>query len=203
MGTAPGAEADLVVSGAATVMGTLTDGLTISIEYEVNTLVDPIMNISYGGCEAINGGASAVTFYDSIFSTGAAEGITIFVSSGDSAAAGCVMGGTAPPSTTPVATISLLCSSQYVTCVGGTEFADTASPATYWRASNGAGFESAISYIPEGAWNEPMNGSAFQISGTGGGSSLYITKPSWQTGTGVPADGARDTPDVAFSACLA
>jgi subtilase family serine protease len=202
MSTAPGAEADLVVSAAGIVGGVALDGLTIGMEYEVNTLVDPIMSISYSNCEAQNGGASAVTFYNSIFSTGAAEGVSIFVASGDGAAAGCVKGGTAPPSTTPVATINLLCSSQYVTCVGGTEFADTASPSTYWRASNGAGDESAISYIPEGAWNEPTNGGALQIEGTGGGPSLYVTKPSWQTGTGVPADGARDVPDLSFSASL-
>jgi pseudomonalisin len=198
MGTATGAEADLVVSAA---VGT-SDGLTIAMEYEVNTLRDPIMTISYGGCEAQPGGSSNVILYNNIFSTAAGEGITTFVSSGDSGAAGCLPAGTVPPVATPVASINLLCDSQYVTCVGGTEFADTASPSTYWRSSNGAGDESAISYIPEGAWNEPVNGGTFQILATGGGPSQYITKPSWQTGTGVPADGARDTPDISFPASV-
>jgi hypothetical protein len=68
-----------------------------------------------------------------------------------------------------------------------------------------------VSYIPEGAWNEPTSGSKYVAAGTGGGASAYIAKPSWQTGTGVPADGMRDVPDVALSsathdgylACLA
>ncbi|HXB62774.1 MAG TPA: S53 family peptidase [Acidobacteriaceae bacterium] len=198
MGTATGAEADLVVSAA---VGT-TDGLTIAMEYEVDTLMDPIMTISYGSCEAQPNGSSFIAIYNGIFSTAAAEGITTFVASGDSGAAACVLGGSTPPASTPVASINLLCASQYVTCVGGTEFADTANPSLYWQSSNGAGLESAISYIPEGAWNEPLNGSAFQIAGTGGGPSMYVSKPSWQTGTGVPADGARDTPDMSFPAAV-
>ena len=80
---------------------------------------------------------------------------------------------------------------------------------------NGSGQSSAVSYIPEGAWNEPTSSSGGKItyaaSATGGGASAYIAKPSWQTGTGVPADGMRDVPDVALSsathdgylACLA
>jgi hypothetical protein len=68
-----------------------------------------------------------------------------------------------------------------------------------------------VSYIPEGAWNEPQSGSKYVAAGTGGGASAYIAKPSWQTGAGVPADGKRDVPDVALSsathdgylACLA
>jgi subtilase family serine protease len=198
MGTAPGAEADLVVSCCTS--GT-TSGIDISMQYEVNTLVDPIMTISYGGCEA-GASSSDATFYNNLFSSAAGEGITTFVSSGDSGAAGCATAFATPPSTTPVASMNLLCSSQYVTCVGGTEFADTANPSAYWNSSNGTGLESAISYIPEGAWNEPVSGSAFQIAGTGGGVSQYITKPIWQTGTGVPADGARDTPDIALPAAL-
>jgi pseudomonalisin len=34
----------------------------------------------------------------------------------------------------------------------------------------------------------------------GGGASVLYTKPSWQAGTGVPADGKRDVPDVALTA---
>jgi subtilase family serine protease len=38
----------------------------------------------------------------------------------------------------------------------------------------------------------------FQVLGTGGGPSLYVFKPTWQNGTGVPMDGFRDTPDVSL-----
>jgi subtilase family serine protease len=109
------------------------------------------------------------------------------------------------------ASINYICSSSYVTCVGGTEFADTSSAGSYWSAQNGSGQSSAVSYIPEGAWNEPTSGSKYVAAGTGGGASAYIAKPSWQTGAGVPADGMRDVPDVSLSsathdgylACLA
>ncbi|MEI9967837.1 MAG: hypothetical protein WDM87_04110 [Terracidiphilus sp.] len=58
-----------------------------------------------------------------------------------------------------------------------------------------------ISYIPEGAWNEPLTSSSSpQVAGTGGGVSTVILTPSWQTGTGVPAARAgRYTPDVSFT----
>jgi subtilase family serine protease len=54
------------------------------------------------------------------------------------------------------------------------------------------------SYIPEVAWNDT---SVFKVlSGSGGGASQQFTKPDWQLGTGVPNDGYRDVPDIAFSA---
>ncbi|HEY1215661.1 MAG TPA: hypothetical protein VGE93_18670, partial [Bryobacteraceae bacterium] len=38
------------------------------------------------------------------------------------------------------------------------------------------------------------------VSASGGGASVFTPKPIWQTGVGVPHDGARDVPDVALSA---
>ena len=40
----------------------------------------------------------------------------------------------------------------------------------------------------------------YVVAATGGGPSTIIAKPTWQIGTGVPADGVRDTPDVSFNA---
>jgi subtilase family serine protease len=54
-----------------------------------------------------------------------------------------------------------------------------------------------LSYIPKIAWNDST---ARSLSGTGGGASVFFSKPSWQTGTGVPTDGARDVLDVSLSA---
>jgi uncharacterized protein (TIGR03437 family) len=48
------------------------------------------------------------------------------------------------------------------------------------------------------AWNDSTADGT--PSASGGGASIYFTKPSWQTGTGVPDDGARDVPDVSISA---
>ncbi len=205
MGTAPGAGVDLVVSGDSRTVS----GIYTAAQYEVNTLLDPVMSISFGDCEA-NAGQQGVAVWDTLFSAAAAEGISVMVSSGDSGAAGCD-GDSSKLPVTQTASINYICSSSYATCVGGTEFADTSSAGSYWSAQNGSGQSSAVSYIPEGAWNEPQSGTTYVASGTGGGASAYVAKPSWQTGTGVPADGMRDVPDVSLSsathdgylACLA
>ena len=116
------------------------------------------------------------------------------------------MHGVAATSTYAYPNINDICASSYVTCVGGTEFNDTANASAYWAANNATGFLSALSYIPEGAWNEPLNTGSnaatvpYVVAAGGGGPSTIIAKPVWQTGTGVPADGARDTPDMAFTA---
>jgi pseudomonalisin len=57
---------------------------------------------------------------------------------------------------------------------------------------------SALSYISETIWNASGPGAGLWASG-GGASSVYA-KPAWQAGTGVPADGKRDVPDVSLSA---
>ena len=205
MGTAPGAGVDLVVSADSKTVS----GIYTAAAYEVNTLVDPVMSISFGDCEA-NAGQQGVSVWDTLFSAAAAEGISVLVSSGDSGAAGCDGDySTIPASQT--ASINYICASSYATCVGGTEFADTSDAGNYWSSQNGSGESSAVSYIPEGAWNEPTAGNTYQASATGGGASAYVAKPSWQTGTGVPQDGRRDVPDVAlnsathdgYMACLA
>jgi subtilase family serine protease len=177
------------------------DGIQIDTQYVVDTnpVLAQIMNISFGGCES-QAGASGVQYWDSLFKQAAAEGISVFVSSGDSAAAGCDTAFTTPPAN-QILSPNSVCSSSYATCVGGTEFADTANPTQYWSPTNGANFESAISYIPEGAWNEPLDGTKPVAAGTGGGVSAFIATPTWQVGTGVPtARAGRYTPDVAFSA---
>jgi len=81
MGTAPGAEVDLIVSASP---GT-TNGLLVAAEYNVTTLLDPVMTISYGGCETVKG-LSTVTTWSNLFQTAAAEGITVLISAGDSGA---------------------------------------------------------------------------------------------------------------------
>jgi subtilase family serine protease len=196
---AQGANLDLVVSSGTATM----DGIQVATEYVVDThLPAQIMSISFGSCEA-ESGAAGVQLWDSLFTQAAGEGISVFVSSGDSAAAGCDMAFATPPASQSLSP-NAICASSFATCVGGTEFADAANPNQYWSPTNGNGFESALSYIPEGAWNEPLNSSNQpQVAGTGGGVSGFIPTPSYQTGTGVPtARAGRYTPDVAFSASL-
>ena len=60
----------------------------VAAQYEVQTLLDPVMNISFGSCEVF-AGQSGVSRWDTLFSQAASEGISVFVSAGDSGAAAC------------------------------------------------------------------------------------------------------------------
>lgn len=198
---APGANLLLVVAGkSSTGSGSIAD----DTQYLVETTPVPaqVINISFGACESA-GGAAGVDFWDTLFQQAAGEGISVFVASGDSGASGCDTHDSAPPATPQPNSPNYICSSSYATCVGGTEFVDTTNPSAYWNSSNGAGYVSALSYIPEGAWNDPYDSStsSYVVRASGGGVSSVIATPSWQTGTGVPAARAgRYTPDIAFSA---
>jgi subtilase family serine protease len=172
-----------------------SDGSYLSAQYIVNHNLAPVMSMSFGLCEAALG-SSGNSFINGLWQQAAAEGITVFVSSGDSGAAGC--DSASASRATHGLGVNGLCSSTYSVCVGGTEFNDTAHPSLYWSTSNTSGTQSsALSYIPEVVWNESGSGGLWA---SGGGASTIYAKPSWQTGTGVPADGRRDVPDVALTA---
>jgi subtilase family serine protease len=194
---APGANLLLVIDTTA------SGDIETDAQYLVQTTPVParIMNISFSKCESA-AGSSRVAFWDTLFQQAAGEGISAFVSSDDSGASGCDTHDEAPPVTPSPNSPNYICSSSYVTCVGGTEFNDASNPSAYWSSTNGTNLLSALSYIPEGAWNEPLNSSgATQVDASGGGVSSIIATPSWQTGTGVPsARSGRYTPDIAFSA---
>ena len=195
-GTAPGVGVDLVISKNA--LSSDTDTLQL---YAINTLNDPVMTMSYGACET--GYASYAQHENSLFMQAIAQGISVFASSGDTGVAGCESQGTPPAS--QFASIEVPCDSAYLTCVGGTQFSDTANPSAYWSTTNGTGKLSALSYIPEGGWNEPSaqnqsGATVTNVDASTGGPSVAIPKPTWQTGSGVPNDTVRDVPDVAFSA---
>ena len=173
-----------------------SDGVDLSAQYIVNHNLAPVMSTSFGLCEA-SLGSSGNGFLNSLWQQAASEGITVFVSSGDDGAAGCDSASAA--SATHGRGVSGLCSTPYSVCVGGTEFSDASNPTLYWASSNTAGTQSsAISYIPEVVWNE--SGPGLGLWASGGGASSVYAKPAWQAGTGVPADGKRDVPDVALSA---
>ena len=173
-----------------------SDGVTLSAQYIVNHNVAPIVSLSFGNCEAAIG-TSGNQFWNSLWQQAAAQGMTVLVSAGDSGAAGC----DSPSSSQgTVAGVNGMCSTPYTTCVGGTQFSDTANPTAYWSASNSSTYSSALSYIPEAAWNESATaaGGSGLWSGGGGPSKVY-PKPSWQAGSGVPSDGFRDVPDVSLA----
>jgi subtilase family serine protease len=195
---APGATVKLITSGRA---GN-TDGVYVALDYAIDADPVPahILSVSYTSCEADNTQAAGDVI-DAAFQQAAMEGISIFVASGDGGVAGCASLDSAPTATQRVST-NVLCASGYATCVGGTEFADKGKQDLYWGAT-GDGYGSALGYIPEGAWNEPLNAAGDpQVAATGGGYSIYVDTPAWQTGVGVPGSQGRYTPDVSFNASV-
>ena len=195
VGTAPGVGIDLVASES----GAFKDGIEWATEYEVETLVDPIMNISFGQCEQSGGD---VGYWNSQISSAAAEGVSVFVSAGDAGAAGCDTAGSTPPNS-QVLGVNQICASIYATCLGGTEFNDTLNTATYWSSSDGPHHLTAIEYIPEGVWNETGSPGAYVATGGGGGSSGSVGEPAWQAASpSVPFTNFRNEPDLSFSSAL-
>jgi len=183
-------------------------GIDPAAQYLVNTTPVPAQTIdfSFAECE-LESNRSGVDYWDTLFKQAAAEGISVMVSSGDAGAGGCDAHGLAPPSDPQPISPNAICSSSYATCVGGTEFADSSDLGAYWSTSNGAGGLSALGYIPEGAWNEPLadptQPTVTQVAASGGGVSQFVPTPGWQKGNGVPsARAGRYTPDVAFTAAF-
>ena len=179
------------------------DGIDLAAMYAVNHNVAPVLSVSFGSCELEMGsysgpsGGTELAFYNSLWQQAAAQGISVFVAAGDAGAAGC---DSPEASTGSRRGINGICSSPYATCVGGTEFHEGSNPGQYWLGGNNAVLGTAQSYIPEVAWNEGASNGGSGLLGGGGGVSIHWTKPSWQTGPGVPSDGYRDVPDVSLTA---
>jgi subtilase family serine protease len=188
---APAASIQVVVSKSTS----STDGVALSAQYIVNRSLAPVVSVSFGDCESALGHAGN-QFWNTLWQQAASQGMSVFVASGDSGAAECDS-----PSASTGSTVDVngVCSTPYATCVGGTEFNDSSNPAQYWSSTNGSGLMSATGYIPEIAWNESGSAGGTGLWATGGGASHTYSKPSWQTGRGVPADTHRDVPDVALA----
>lgn len=206
---APVANINVVVSGSTLT----TDGVDLSASYIVENNLADIMSVSFGDCER-NLGTTENNFFNSLWQQAAAQGISVFVSSGDDGPAGC---DDPNPNSLPasgIVGVSGLASTPFNTAVGGTEFNETINgntAANFWNATNGNNFESAKGYIPEMVWNESCSPGQvgtdcqgqqfFELFASSGGASTLYSKPSWQSGvTGIPADGVRDIPDVSLSA---
>ncbi len=182
--------------------------LQYAIQNQVNGITIPVLSISYGDCEP-NFSSTEIATYEAAFQQANAQGQTIVSAAGDSGAADCdySYGNVVVTSATHGLQVDYPASSQYVTSVGGTEFSEGSATGStqYWNANGGNDvISSAISYIPEMAWNDtPDSATASSYGGFyagGGGKSLLFGKPGWQTGVpGIPADSARDLPDISLA----
>lgn len=162
---APQAQIWLVSSNAA-------DALYGAVSGVVNSKFAPVITMSYGLCAS----QSTYNSWVQLWQQAHVSGITGLVSSGDSGPHAC-----GPD--TQIA-VNGFCHSEYVTCVGGTQFQDTSNPSQYWSTAG-----HALGYIPEATWNEGEDA-------TGGGYSSFRAKPGWQTGNPYTV---RGVPDIAFT----
>ncbi len=176
------AELDLQWSHAA------APGASIDYHYGSNLVTDISAAVTDNACGAISisyafCGPTASFINNTlhpIFVQAAAQGQSVFVSSGDQGAAGlassngsCVVGTSR--------LVNEMSADPNVTAVGGTQFTPV------YSGGNDVG------HTAENVWNDG-------IGATGGGASQFFAKPSYQTGLGLPNDGARDVPDIALMA---
>lgn len=116
-----------------------------------------VVSISYGEAEtALGAGTNAAI--NALYQQAVAEGVSLFVSSGDEDGASVDNG---VPATHGIG-VSGFAATPYNVAVGGTDFgytADNVDPSVYWGASNGSNYSSALSYIQEVPWNDSCAGS--------------------------------------------
>ncbi len=173
-----------------------SDGTYLSAQYIVNHNLAPVMSVSFGLCEAALG-ASGNSFINGLWRQAAAQGISVFVSSGDSGAAGC--DSSSATRAVKGRGVNGLCSSPYSVCVGGTQFSDS-NYSLYWTPSNSADHGIRAELHSRGSL-ECERG--LRGCGQAGEEPVRFTRnPTWQSGVGVPADGKRDVPDVSLTAAV-
>ncbi|MGA8646278.1 MAG: Ig-like domain repeat protein [Candidatus Sulfotelmatobacter sp.] len=214
---APGASINLYTAADTSVQS----GLLLAAQRAVDDDQAPVLSTSYGTCEQDLGSAGN-QFWATLWEQAAAQGQTSFVSAGDGGSAGCDDFGEAQPAQYGLA-VSGFSSTPWNISVGGTDFyystysgsssAQLAQIGTYWDLnSTNAPAVSLLQPVPEQPWNQafglnlydggvydPTTNGPTIVAGGGGASTLY-TKPAWQSGKGVTADGQRDLPDVSLFA---
>jgi subtilase family serine protease len=206
-----------------------TAGIFLSAEAVIDNNLADVLSLSYGNPEA--GSPTEDTLTADLWEQAASQGETVVVSSGDS-------GSDVEDQDASVAThginVSGFASTAWNVAAGGTDFQDYYNQlegassfgfSAYWNSSNGAGYSSAIGYVPEMPWNDTCASTEFNfyntastdpaaycatgaLLATGGGSggpSTVNPRPSWQTGTvyGLPTLAAqpnRMQPDISLFA---
>ena len=179
------------VARNASILFYYSDDVWKSAMYAVNDNQAKVITMSYGGCESYD--LVDLPSFQSTAQQANMQGMTWFAASGDFGASDC------EDSNATIAqngfAVDVPASIPEVTGMGGTEFNESGH--TYWNATNTANGASALSYIPERVWNDTAADGT--LAAGGGGASIFFPQPSWQTGPGVPNDGARHVPDLSFS----
>ncbi len=180
--------------------------------FAIDNNLAPVISSSYGNCESALG-TFAQTLRQDVQQANS-QGQTVTAASGDSGAADC--DSASSKSATHGLAVDSPASVPEVTGIGGTEFTGdaagtvtgtapntTAAATTFWGGTTSTtdNLSSALSYIPEMAWNDTTASitAGFGLSASGGGASTAFAKPSWQAAL-TPADAHRDVPDVSLAA---
>ena len=190
-----------------------TFGGLIALNNLINAGNPPkIVSISYGESESENG-ATANQAYATAYQSAVAQGVSVFVSSGDEGAAS--SDANLSKATHGIA-VSGFASTVYNVAVGGTDFGDTyaGSNSTYWNSTNTSTYSSAKSYIPEIPWNDSCasqlitTASGYSVPyGTGGfcnsaaGEAYYLTTGAGSGGPSGCATGSPSTSGVVSGSC--
>jgi hypothetical protein len=217
---APNATVKLYIAGSYGIVG---GGINFSLLRAVDDDAASVLSLSFGECESAMGTAGS-QFINSLWEQAAAQGQTVFVSTGDSGSYDNCYG----------VGVNGLASTPWDVAVGGTDayFSDYASGgasiANYWNTANDADLGSLQKPFTEQPWNGSIYGfnstlydpyAQYNAVGGGGGKSSCAVgdptqnpttglptctagypKPSWQVGAGVPNDSVRDLPDVSLFA---
>ncbi len=191
---APGAAVILYTSAGTT----MSNGLALAAVRAVEDDQASVISVSYGECE-LELGQSGNAFWNALWQQAAAQGQTVFVSSGDGGSAGCDNFDSQSMAYSGLQ-VNGLASTPYNVAVGGTDFyysqfagstsVVNAQLSTYWSLSSStAPVVSLKQYIPEQVWNDFFgfnlynNGSPATmplelIVGGGGGGSNAALYPS-------------------------
>jgi subtilase family serine protease len=207
-GVAKNATILYVFTGASSTTKNVFDAFAFAIDNKLGSVI----STSYGNCEAALAGFTQTLRTE--VQQANLQGQTITAASGDSGVADC----DAPTVNSAVKgyAVDSPASVPEVTAIGGSEFNGDApgtlsgtapntdaSATPFWGGTTNANdnLNSALSYIPEMAWNDtPASVAAGKgLSASGGGVSTVFAKPTWQNGV-TPADGQRDVPDVSLTA---
>jgi hypothetical protein len=210
---APNATVNLYISNGSA----LQDPLNLAALRAIEDNQASVLSVSFGEWEAFLGEAGN-QLWAGLWEQAAAQGQTVLVSAGDYG----------PEASWPyfsVLSVSGLASTPWNVAVGGTDFyysdyaSGAPSTATLWNQTNDSNLGSLKAPLPEQVWNDGLGLNVIPNSleyneyfaGGGGASSCSnisstniclggYAKPGWQAGPGVPADGARDLPDVSLFA---
>ncbi len=201
-----------------------TPGNFIALSNLINGGTPPaIISSSQGISESLIGAAFNASV-NSVYQQAVTEGVSVFVSSGDSGAASTDRSVGDQYYAQYGISVSGFTSTPYNVSVGGTDYADSyqGTNATYWSATNAANYGSALSYIPEIPWNDScasvLFGDYFGVLptyGSGGlcneaeydlvnGTGNYAQYFNVSAGSGGPsgcATGAPDFPGAVSGTC--